>query len=74
METKAQVRIKVNAEGNKAIQELLDIALKQGGLQAINGVSQLLNSIDIDQEYFEKVDAEVKKKAEAQKEVEKPKK
>lgn len=53
-----KIHIKVNAAGNKAIQELLDIALKTWGLQALNWVVKLLQTIDIDEEFFAKKDKE----------------
>lgn len=56
-----KIRIKTNAEGGKAIQELLDIALKQGGLQSMNGVAQIMNSIEVDEEYFANLDKEAEK-------------
>lgn len=37
--------IKTNKNGKDAITQLCDIALKYGGMQNIQGVSQILNSI-----------------------------
>lgn len=53
-----KIYIKVNSVWNKAIQELLDIALKSGGISVLNWVSHIINSIDIDEEYFENIEKE----------------
>lgn len=39
--------IKTNKDGNEAITQLCDIALKYGGMKNMEGVSQILNSIQI---------------------------
>lgn len=53
-----KICIKVNTAWNKALQELLDIALKSAGINAMNGVSHLLNSIEVDEDYFKKLEDE----------------
>lgn len=44
------MKIKVDAEGKQAIESLCDLALRQGGLQNMQGVQQVLGSVEIIQE------------------------
>jgi hypothetical protein len=37
--------IRVDAEGNKAIQQLCDVALRTGGMNNFGGVVQILNAV-----------------------------
>ena len=37
--------IKTDKEGREAVQQLCDVALKQGGLQNLNAINTILNSI-----------------------------
>ena len=60
-----EIYIKVNAEWNKAILELLDIALKAGWLDSLNGAVGIIQRIDIDDEFFNKKTEEVQKEARA---------
>ncbi len=53
-----KICIKVNKAWNKALQELLDIALKSAWLQAMNWVAHLMNSIDVDDDFFKKIEDE----------------
>lgn len=47
------IKITVNAEWQKAIHELLDVALKSGGIQAFNGVAHILQAMTLEQENSE---------------------
>ncbi len=53
-----KIHIKVNAAWNKAIQSLLDIALKSWWIQSLEWVVSILNSVDIDEVFFEKIEKE----------------
>lgn len=61
-----QARIIVNEEGAKAIDFLLDTCLKHWGLQTYQSVTGILNSVDLNTEYFDEL--EKKQQAEAEKE------
>jgi len=41
------MKITADKEGQEAIKQLIDIALKQGGLQNYNAVGTILNSISL---------------------------
>lgn len=58
------LRIKTNTDGAKAINTLVDIALKSGGLQNLPAALEIMNSVDVDQEYFDKQDKEAKEREE----------
>lgn len=42
------MKIKVDKQGNEAIHQLCDIALKTSGIQSIQGVTQILHSIEVE--------------------------
>lgn len=40
------MKIKADNEGFKALEQLVDIALKQGGISNLKAVNQFLNSVE----------------------------
>ena len=43
------MKINCDEEGNKALLQLCDIALKSGGIQNLQGITQILNAIKIEE-------------------------
>ncbi len=43
------MKILTDEEGKKVITQLCDIALKQGGVQNLNPISVILNSIELEE-------------------------
>ena len=58
-------KIKVNSEWNKAIQELATLANKWANwdLQTSHWILQFLQFVEVDNEYFDKLEKEAKEKA-----------
>lgn len=66
------VHIKTNKAWAKAVQELLDIALKSAWIQALQWATHILNILDVDEEFFKKIDEEnTAQKKQMQEELEK---
>ena len=58
----AWIKIMTNAEGAKAMDYLLDIALKAKWLEAMKDVSYILNGTELNPEYFEKKEKDLAEK------------
>ena len=53
--------IQVDKDGESAVQQLCDIALKQGGLQNFNQINKILNSVKLLPVLKDKKDSKSKK-------------
>ncbi len=51
------MRILTDEEGKKVIEQLCDIALKQGGLQNINAINVILTSIELEEQALDSEEA-----------------
>ncbi len=48
------MKIKVDKEGMNAIQQMVDIVLKQGGIKNLNAINEILASCEVEEDKKEK--------------------